>query len=133
MMFDHHPKYPIVNLSRIDPAFLSAGMHGKKHFLGNNQPLLCTSVVVVDQCYLNEGNIAAQEKLQKVVKASLLEGEFEHLIGVICMIILEHEFKRQLYKDVLGFTTSKMHIMHVMLTLMSLKKYLCTMAFGGLH
>jgi hypothetical protein len=57
----------------------------------------------------------------------------EHLIGVICMIILEHKFKGQLYKDVLDFTTSNMHIMHVMLTLMSLKKYLCTMAFGGLH
>jgi hypothetical protein len=83
MMFDHHPKYSIVNLSCIDPAFFPTGMHGKRHFLGNNRLLLCTLVVVVDQCYLNKGNITAQEKLQKVMKALLLEGEFEHLIDVI--------------------------------------------------
>jgi hypothetical protein len=105
--FDRHPKYPIVNLSRVDPAFVSTRMHGKRHFhrVGNDQPLLCTSVVVVDQCHLNEGKITAQGKLQKVVKASLLEGEFKRLIGVIGMIIREREFKGQLYKDILDFTT----------------------------
>jgi hypothetical protein len=57
--FNCHPKYPIVNLSHINSAFVSTGMHGEKHFhcVGNNQPLLCTLVVMVDQCYLNEGKI----------------------------------------------------------------------------
>jgi hypothetical protein len=105
--FIRHPKYPVVNLSRVDPAFVSTGMHGKKHFhrVGNDQPLLCTSVVVVDQCHLNEGKVTAQGRLQKLVKASLLEGEFERLVGVIGMIIGEREFKGQLYKNVLDFTT----------------------------
>jgi hypothetical protein len=106
-VFERHAKFPIANLSRVDPAFVSTGLHGKKHFhrVGNDQPLLFLSVVKVDQCYLADGRTTSIGKLQKIVRGTLLEGEFERFVGAIGMVIREQDFKAQLYKDVLDFST----------------------------
>jgi len=97
----------IANLSRVDPAFVSTGLHGKKHFhrVANDQPLLFTSVVIVDQCYLAEGRTTTNGKLHKLIKGTLLEGEFERFVGAIGMITRERHFMAQLYKDALDFST----------------------------
>jgi hypothetical protein len=96
-----------MNLSRTDPAKISTGSNGKKHFhsVHSDQPLVFASVVVVDQCYLEDGRANSTGKLQKILKGSLLEGEFERFVGNIGMIIRAREFGAQLFKDVLDFST----------------------------
>ena len=64
-----------------------------------------TSVIVVDQCYLDEGKTTSTGKLQKILKGSLLEGEFERFVGNIGMVIHSRDFSAQLYKEVLDFST----------------------------
>jgi hypothetical protein len=96
-----------MNLSRTDPAKISTGSNGKKHFhsLQSDQPLVFTSVIVVDQCYLEDGKATSTGKLQKILKGMLLEGEFERFVGNIGMIIRSREFGAQIYKDILDFST----------------------------
>jgi hypothetical protein len=105
--FDRHVSLPVANLSRVDPAFVSIGHHGKKHFhrVANDQPLLFTSVILVDQCHLAEGRSTNSGKLHKVIKGQLIEGEFERFVGIIGMVIRERKFRAQLYKDILDFST----------------------------
>ena len=105
--FDRHSSLPVANLSRVDPAFVSIGHHGKKHFhrVANDQPLLFTSVILVDQCYLAEGRSTNNGKLHKLIKGNLIEGEFERFVGVVGMVIRQRKFRAQLYKDVFDFTT----------------------------
>lgn len=97
----------MANLSRVDPAVVSTGNHGKKHFhtLLNDQPLVFTSVIVVDQCYLNEGKTNSAGKSQKLLRGSLLEGEFERFVGAVGMVAQVSDFRAQYYKDVLDFST----------------------------
>ena len=122
-IFDKHDKIPVANLSRVDPAYVSIGFNGKRHFHhpGNDHPLLFTSVITVDQCYLDQGKTTTNGKLQKVFKGSLMEGEFELFVGAIGMIIGERKYHAQMFKDVLDFSTfmsldsgmSHIHIYHL--------------------
>lgn len=107
VVFDRQRGLQFMNLSRTDPAKISTGSNGKKHFhsVYSDQPLVFASVVVVDQCYLEGGKATSTGKLQKILKGSLLEGEFERFVGNIGMIIRAREFGAQLYKDVLDFST----------------------------
>jgi hypothetical protein len=41
----------------------------------------------------------------KVISGALIEGEWERFVGGIGMVIHEHEFRAQLYKDNLSFNT----------------------------
>ena len=122
-VFDKQDKIPVANLSRVDPAYISIGLNGKRHFhcVGKDHPLLFTSVITVDQCYLDEGRTMANGKMQKVIRGSLMEGEFERFVGAIGMIIGEHQYNAQIYRDVLDFSTfmsfdsgmSHIHIFHL--------------------
>jgi hypothetical protein len=47
----------------------------------------------------------ANSKLQKLIKGYLMEGEFEWFVGCIGMIMQEHKYNAQLYKDTLDFST----------------------------
>jgi hypothetical protein len=96
-----------MNLSRSDSAKISTGSNGKKHFhsVYSDQPLVFVSVIVVGQCYLEDGRATSTGKLQKVLKGSLLQGEFERFVGSIGMIIRAREFGAQLYKDDFDFST----------------------------
>lgn len=107
VVFDRQIGSQFMNLSRADTAKISTGSNGKKHFhsMHSDQPLVFTSVIVVDQCYLEDGKATSTGKLQKILKGSLLEGEFERFVGNIGMIIRAQEFSAQLYKDVLDFST----------------------------
>lgn len=106
-VFNKHDTLQIANLSRIDPAVVSTGLHGKKHFhrVGDDHPFTFCSVIRVDSCYLDEGRTTGSGKLQKVIKGSMMEGEFERLVGAVGMIIGERQYNAQLYKDVLDFST----------------------------
>jgi hypothetical protein len=106
-VFQHKGNF--ANLSRVDPAIISTGHlgHTYLHLLqGGARPLIFTSVIVVDSCHLLEAKPAPNSKPVKAIAGSLLEGEWERLIGCIGMIIHEHDFKAQLYKDNLSFTTA---------------------------
>jgi len=104
-VFSKHSKLPIMNLSRVDPAMVSTGDQGKRHFhaIGSGKPLLFTSVVKVDQSYLIHGRTSTNGKLQKLIKGSMLAGEFERFVGAVGMVAHVEEFKAQYYKDVLDF------------------------------
>ena len=107
VVFGRQSGLPFMNISRADPAKISTGSHGKKHFHGirSDQPLVFTSVVIVDLCCLEDGRTTAAGKLQKIIKGSLLGGEFERFVGNIGMIIRARTFSAQLYKDILDFST----------------------------
>jgi len=106
-IFSRHDALPIANLSRVDPALVSTGLHGKKHFhhVGNDSPFTFCSVIHVDDCNLDEGRTTSNDKLQKIIKGSLMEGEFERFVGAIGMIIGQRLYNAQLFRDVLTFST----------------------------
>jgi hypothetical protein len=106
-VFAKHDTLQIANLSHVNPAEVSTGLHGKKHFhrVGDDHPFTFCSVIHVDSCYLDEARTTGNGKLQKVIKGSMMEGEFERLVGAIGMIISECQYNGQLYKDVLDFST----------------------------
>ena len=54
-IFDKYNKIPVTNLSRVDSAYVSIGFNEKRCFYhpGNDYLLLFTSVITVDQCYLD--------------------------------------------------------------------------------
>lgn len=86
---------------------MSTGNQGKKYFhlVGDERPLTFISVIVVDRSYLEEGRTTTTGKLQKILKGSLIEGEFERLVGIIGMVAGTRDFRAQYYRDVLDFST----------------------------
>jgi hypothetical protein len=54
---------------------------------------------------LDEGRTTANEKLQKIIKGSLMEGEFERFVGAIGMILGQRQYNAQIFRDVLDFST----------------------------
>ena len=104
-VFTRHAKY--FNLSREDPALVSTGSFGRNYFhaVGDATALIFTSVIVVNTCYLAEPKISDNMKPVKVIEGALLEGEWERFVGAIGMIMGEDEFRAQLFKDYLSFST----------------------------
>jgi hypothetical protein len=97
------------NLSRADPAIISTGYLGQTylHLLtGGPRALTFTSVIIVDSCHLVEAKPASNSKPVKAISGALIEGEWERLIGAIGMVLRERDFKAQLFKDNLSFTTA---------------------------
>src|SRR3984893_7021197 len=58
----------------------------------------------VDDCNLDEVRTTSNDKLQKIIKESLMEGEFERFVGAIGMIIGQRLYNAQLFRDVLTFS-----------------------------
>jgi hypothetical protein len=97
------------NLSRVDPALISTGHLGQTylHLLrGGARALTFTSVIIVDSCHLVEPKPAPNSKPVKAISGAVIEGEWERLVGAIGMVIRERDFKAQLFKDNLSFTTA---------------------------
>jgi hypothetical protein len=97
-----------MNLSRVDPAHVSTGFNGQKFFHrpGSARPIVFTSVIYISSCDLMEPRITPNTKPAKMICGALVEGEWERLVGGIGMVIWEREFKAQLFKDNLSFTTA---------------------------
>lgn len=106
VVFASHKRF--VNLSRIDPAIVSTGFNGSKcfHRPGSPNPIVFTSVILVSTCDLINPKSVANSKPVKAISGALFEGEWERFVGAIGMVIWEREFRGQLFKDNLSFTTS---------------------------
>jgi hypothetical protein len=101
--------HTFANLSRVDPALISTGMHGRAylHPVGNGSyPIVFTSVIVVNECHLMKPKISGNSQPFKMIGGKVFSGEWERMIGCIGMILGVRDFKAQLYKDVLSFATS---------------------------
>ena len=97
------------NLSRVDPALISTGHLGQTYFhllRAGAKAITFTSVIIVDSCHLFEAKPAPNSKPVKAISGALIEGEWERLIGAIGMVLHERDFKAQLFKDNLSFTTA---------------------------
>lgn len=68
--------------------------------------MIFTSVVVVNESFLEQPKITGNGKAFKVIDGALHAGEYERFVGAIGMIIGEQEFRAQLYMDNLSFTTA---------------------------
>lgn len=66
--------------------------------------MIFTSVVVVNESFLEQPKITGNGKAFKVIDGALHAGEYERFVGAIGMIIGEQEFRAQLYMDNLSFT-----------------------------
>jgi len=107
IVFQHSDNF--ANLSRVHPAILSTGHlgHSYLHLLGGgSRALTFTSVIVVDTSYLLEAKPTLNSKPVKAITGALIDGEWERLIGAIGMVLHERDFKAQLFKDNLSFTTA---------------------------
>jgi hypothetical protein len=106
VVLESHHRF--VNLSRVDPAIVSTGFNGSKcfHRPGSPTPIIFTSVIYVSTCDLITPKSVANSKPVKSISGAFLEGEWERFVGAIGMVIWEREFKGQLFKDNLSFTTS---------------------------
>jgi len=91
----------------VDPAHLSTGQIGRNFFhdVGGSLPTLFTSVIVVNTCYLDEPKVPGFGKPFKVIDGALIEGEWERFVGATGMVLGAEEFKGQLFKDYLSFST----------------------------
>jgi hypothetical protein len=96
------------NLSRVDPARVSIGHNGAKHFHlpGVPTPIVFMSVIVVATSDLLEPKLYANSKPSKGISGALVGGEWERFVGTIGMVLHEREFKGQLFKDHLSFSTA---------------------------
>lgn len=105
IVFTRHGKY--FNLSRGAPAAISTGHFGRNYFysVGDSSATIFTSVIMVNACYLEEPKVSGNLKPVKVIEGALLEGEWERFVGATGMIIGEPEFRAQLFKDYLSFST----------------------------
>lgn len=106
IIFSSHRQF--VNLSRVDPATISTGFNGSKYFHrpGSPVPIVFTSAIYVSTSDLITAKSVTNSKPVKSISGALLEGEWERFVGAIGMVIWEREFKGQLFKDNLSFTTS---------------------------
>jgi hypothetical protein len=96
------------NLSCDNPAHISTGAFGRNffHAVGGGIPTIFTSVIIVESCFLDEPKIGGNTKPVKVIQGALLQGEWERYVGAIGMVIRESEFRAQLYKDYVSFSTT---------------------------
>jgi hypothetical protein len=96
------------NLSCDDPANISTGAFGRSffHSVAGAIPTIFTSVILVDSCFLDEPKVGGNTKPIKVIQGALLSGEWERYVGAIGMVTGEAEFRAQLYKDFLSFSTT---------------------------
>jgi hypothetical protein len=96
------------NLSRVDPAYVSTGSNGSKHFhrVSSAAPILFTSIIVVSSCSLLEPKMPTNSKPAKMISGALIGGEWERFVGAIGMVMAEREFKGQLFRDNLSFSTA---------------------------
>jgi hypothetical protein len=106
VLFKSHLQF--ANLSRVDPAYISTGHNGSKHFhrLASAAPILFTSIIVVSSCSLLEPKMTANSKPAKMISGALIGGEWERFVGAIGMVLGEREFKGQLFRDNLSFSTA---------------------------
>jgi hypothetical protein len=126
IIFDKWKKF--ANLSRIDPALVSTGVNGKNylHPVGNgSHPIVFTSVIVVDECHLIRPKSSANNKPFKMIGGKVFSGEWERLVGCIGMILGIRDFKAQLFKDVLSFTTTFQSNESGMLSYLSFNRSSC--------
>ncbi len=68
--------------------------------------MMFTSVIVVNESFLEQPKITGNGKAFKVIDGALHAGEYERFVGAIGMIIGEQEFRAQLLMDNLSFTTA---------------------------
>jgi hypothetical protein len=101
------------NLSRVDPAKISTGHLGQTYFHLLNTPgtaSIFTSVILVDTCNLHEPKHMPNSKPFKSITGTLIEGEWERLVGAIGMVLHIRDFKAQLFRDNLSFTTAPSNV-----------------------
>jgi hypothetical protein len=98
----------ILNLSRTDPAKISTGMGGQKHFhtVGGGGPLTFVSTIRVADCYLVEPKLSKNGKFQRLIEGGLIEGEWERMVGAIGQVIHQTEYVAQIAAGYFSFTTS---------------------------
>jgi hypothetical protein len=88
---------------------VSTGAGGKTYFHmlgGGIRPMMFTSVIVVNESFIEQPKISGNGKMFKVIDGALHAGEYERFVGAIGMIIGEQEFRGQLLMDNLSFTTA---------------------------
>jgi hypothetical protein len=76
------------------------------HQCGAASAAVFVSTILVDSCNLIEPRALQNTKPTKVISGALIEGEWERLVGAIGMIVHEREFKGQLFRDNISFTTT---------------------------
>jgi hypothetical protein len=110
ILFKSHLQF--ANLSRVDPAYVSTGCNGSKHFhrLASTAPIVFTSVIVVSSSSLLEPKMTTNSKPAKMISGALIAGEWERFVGAIGMVLWEREFKGQLFRDNLSFMTAPLMV-----------------------
>ena len=68
--------------------------------------MIFISVILVHECCLLQPKTSVNTKPIKCISGGLIEGEWERFVGAIGMVIHEQEFKAQLFRDNLSFTTT---------------------------
>ena len=71
--------------------------------------MMFTSVIVVNESFLEQPKISGNGKMFKVIDGALHAGEYERLVGAIGMIIGEKEFRGQLLMEIY---LSLQHLVH---------------------
>ena len=69
-----------------------------------------TSVILVDSCNLHEPKHMPNSKPFKSISGALIEGEWERFVGAIGMVLHIRDFKAQLFRDNLSFTTAPSNV-----------------------
>jgi hypothetical protein len=103
----------MANLSRVDPAMISSGHLGQTYFHQLHTPgkaSIFTSVILVDACNLYEPKHMPNSKPIKSISGTLIEGEWERFVGAIGMVLHTRDFKAQLFRDNLSFTTAPSNV-----------------------
>lgn len=87
---------------------MSTGLNGQTYFhlCGKQRALVCVSAIIVDESHILEAKTSQNIKPIKSISGALIEGEWERFVGTIGMVIHERNFKAQLFRDNLSFTTT---------------------------
>ena len=104
--FQQHQNF--ANISRVDPTLISTGLNGQTffHLCSSATALVFTSIILVDESHTLEGKLGPSGKPVKCISGALVEGEWERFVGAIGMVINECDFRAQLFKDNLTFSTT---------------------------
>src|ERR1700749_1622508 len=106
--FDHSEKHNVLNLSRVDPALIISKKVGKYDMVcirNKKKPVLCVSVVAIQDDYTATPKTIGEENILKFITATPLTQEFERFAAVLCMTHGVETARCQLLDNLLTFST----------------------------